>query len=112
MEPKESYSRPDEEQNASMLDELMLKLEPMEEAEVMEIEGEINNYEEEKDLRKRNKKLREKGRKYKTLRKNKTTGKYSYANENNERKLRPTYKKYFQISGKCHGICEKCTFPV
>ncbi|KAL1488245.1 hypothetical protein ABEB36_015200 [Hypothenemus hampei] len=84
MEPKETYSRPDEEQNASMLDE------PMEEAEVMEIEGEINNYEEEKDLRKRNKKLREKGRKYKTLRKNKTTGKYSYANENNERKLRPT----------------------
>ncbi|CAG9773409.1 unnamed protein product [Ceutorhynchus assimilis] len=60
------------------------------EAEPMEIEAETQRYKEEKDTRKRNKKLREKGCKYKTLRKNKITGKYSYENENEERKLRPT----------------------
>lgn len=55
----------------------------------MEIEDETQRCKQ-KDLRKINKMLREKGSKYKTLRKNEITGKYSYEDEKEERKLRPT----------------------
>lgn len=59
-------------------------------SESLESDVEPLDYSEEKDLRKRNRKLREKGLQYKTLRKNKDSEKYVYENEKGARKLRPT----------------------
>lgn len=61
-------------------------------------EKQTEKYEEEKDLRKRHKKMREKGCKDKTLTKNKDTEKYFYKEEKEERRLRPTCQS---------GLCKK-----